>query len=154
MRPHRRPASMPNGADAVYRKILLGYDGSDASKKAFEAACGLAAKDGAELFVLSVCRPPDIADDVETEAVIENSRHYHRRMLAELKPALVKRKIKAHLEVGVGHPAEQIIYDADRHGVDLIVVGDRGRSKFARLLLGSVSKQVVQYAGRAVLVVR
>jgi nucleotide-binding universal stress UspA family protein len=38
--------------------------------------------------------------------------------------------------------------------VDLIVVGDRGRSKFAKLLLGSVSKQVVQYANRAVLVVR
>ena len=64
------------------------------------------------------------------------------------------KKIKAHLEVGVGHPAEQIIYDADRHDVDVIVVGHRGRSKFARLLLGSVSKQVVQYADRAVLVVR
>ena len=62
--------------------------------------------------------------------------------------------VKAHLEVAVGHPAEQIIYDADRHGVDLVVVGDRGRSKFARWLLGSVSKQVVQYAGRPVMVVR
>jgi nucleotide-binding universal stress UspA family protein len=54
----------------------------------------------------------------------------------------------------VGHPARQIIYHADRRKVDLIVVGDRGRSKFAKLLLGSVSKQVVQYANRAVLVVR
>ena len=138
----------------MYRKILIGYDGSDASKKAFETACDLAVKHDAELFVLTVARPPDIADDVETEAVIENSRRYHRGLLAELKPALTAKKIKAHLEVGVGHPAEQIIYDADRHDVDVIVVGHRGRSKFARLLLGSVSKQVVQYADRAVLVVR
>jgi len=138
----------------MYRKILLGYDGSESSKKAFETALDLAAKDGAELYVLTVCRPPEVADDVETEAVIESSRSYHRRMLAELKPAIAAKGIKAHLEVGVGHPAEQIIYDADRHGADLIVVGDRGRSKFARLLLGSVSKQVVQYAGRPVLVVR
>lgn len=138
----------------MYRKILLGYDGSEASKKAFETACNLAATHGAELYVLSVARPPEVADDVETEAVIENSRRYHRRLLAELKAAVASRGIKAHFEVGVGHPAEQIIYDADRHEVDLIVVGDRGRSKFARLLLGSVSKQVVQYAGRAVMVVR
>ncbi len=138
----------------MYRKILVGYDGSEASRKAFETACGLAAQHGAELFVLTVARPPDIGDDVESEAVIENSRRYHRRMLAEVKPLIAAKKIKAHLEVGVGHPAEQIIYDADRHDVDLIVVGHRGRSKFARLLLGSVSKQVVQYAARPVLVVR
>lgn len=138
----------------MYRRILLGYDGSEASKKAFVTACDLAATHGAELYVLSVARTPDVADDVETEAVIENSRRYHRGLLAELKPAVSARGIKAHFEVGVGHPAEQIIYDADRHAVDLIVVGSRGHSKFTRLLLGSVSKQVVQYAGRAVLVVR
>lgn len=138
----------------MYRRILVGYDGSEPSKKAFETACELAAQHGAELFVLSVARVPDVADDVETEAVIENSRRYHRRLLAELKPAVAGRGLKAHLEVGIGHPAEQIIYDADRHDVDLIVVGHRGRSAFARLLLGSVSKQVVQYAGRPVMVVR
>ncbi|OGA69822.1 MAG: hypothetical protein A3G83_16620 [Betaproteobacteria bacterium RIFCSPLOWO2_12_FULL_68_20] len=138
----------------MYRKILVGYDGSAAGRKAFEAALELAAKDGAELYVLSVVRPPEVGDDVETEAVIENSRQYHRRLLAELKPQVAAKGVKAHFEVGVGHPAEQIIYDADRHGVDLVVVGDRGRSKFVRLLLGSVSKQVVQYAGRPVLVVR
>ena len=96
----------------------------------------------------------EIGDDVETEAVIENSRRYHRGLLAELKPAITTKGVKAHFEVAVGHPAEQIIYDADRHGVDLVVVGDRGRSKITRWLLGSVSKQVVQYAGRPVLVAR
>jgi nucleotide-binding universal stress UspA family protein len=138
----------------VYRKILVGYDGSPSGKKAFETALELAATHGAELFVITVCRPPEIGDDVETEAVIENSRRYHRGLLAELKPAVTARRVKAHFDVAVGHPAEQIIYDADRQAVDLIVVGDRGRSKFARLLLGSVSKQVVQYAGRPVMVVR
>ena len=138
----------------MYRKILVGYDGSAAGRKAFETALELAERDGAELFVLSVARPPEVGDDVETEAVIENSRQYHRRMLAELKAAVASKGVKVHYEVAVGHPAEQLIYDADRHGVDLIVVGDRGRSKFARLLLGSTSKQVAEHAGRPVLVVR
>ena len=138
----------------MYTKILVGYDGSEAGKKAFETALELAAAHGADLYVLTVCRPPEIGDDVETEAVIENSRRHHRGLLAELKPAVSAKGVKAHFEVAVGHPAEQIIYGADRHGVDLIVVGDRGRSTFPRLLLGSVSKQVVQYADRPVMVVR
>ena len=35
----------------MYRKILVGYDGSASSRKAFETALELAKKDGAELFV-------------------------------------------------------------------------------------------------------
>jgi nucleotide-binding universal stress UspA family protein len=138
----------------MYRRILVGYDGSAAGRKAFDAALELAAKHGAELHVLSVARPSEVADDVETEAVIEHSRQYHRRLLAELKSSAAAKSVKTHYEVAVGHPAEQIIYHADQHQADLIVVGGRGRSKFARLLLGSVSKQVTEHAGRPVLVVR
>jgi len=138
----------------MYRKILVGYDGSQAGEKAFDRALELAKIHGAELYVLTVSRPPEIGDDVETEAVIENSREYHRKLLVPLRRKAEQAGVKGHFEVAVGHPAEQIIFDADKHQVDLIVVGDRGRSKFARLLLGSVSKTVVQYADRPVLVVR
>lgn len=138
----------------MYRKILVGYDGSDAGKKAFDGALDLAQKHGAELYVLTVSHPPDIGDDVETEAVIENSREHHRKLLVPLRRRTEQAGVKGHFNVAVGHPAEQIIFSADEHQVDLIVVGDRGRSKFARLLLGSVSKTVVQYAERPVLVVR
>lgn len=138
----------------MYRTIVVGYDGSTAARKAFDAALELAARDHAELHVVSVGRPSEIADDVETEAVIEHTRAYHRRLLADLKASAATKQVKTHYEVAVGHPAEQIIYYADRIGADLIVVGDRGRSNFARLLLGSVSKQVTEHAGRPVLVVR
>jgi nucleotide-binding universal stress UspA family protein len=138
----------------MYRRILVGYDGSKAARKAFDKALELAAGDKADLYVLTVVRPPEIVDDVEGEAVIENSRRYHARLLAPLRRPVAAKGVSGRFEVAVGHPAEQIIYHADRWKADLIVVGDRGRSKFVRLLLGSVSKQVVQYAGRAVLVVR
>ncbi len=138
----------------MYRKILVGYDGSKAGRKAFDTALNLAEKHGARLIVLSVARTLDIPDEVETEAVIENSRRHHHALLAELRPLVEARRVKASFKVSVGHPAEQIIYVADRHQVDLIVVGDRGRTKFAKLLLGSISKGVVQYANRPVMVVR
>jgi nucleotide-binding universal stress UspA family protein len=138
----------------MIRKILLGYDGSAQSQKALDAALDLAKQYKAELFILTVVQPPEFGDDVEAEAVIENSRVYHEKLLASTKPLVQESGVSTHYEVAVGHPAEQIVYYADRQDADLIVVGHRGRSKFARLLLGSVSKHVVQYAERQVLVVR
>lgn len=138
----------------MFRRILLGYDGSEAAKHACNVALDLAQKYGAELYVLSVARTPDIGDDVETEAVLENSRRFHRGLLGDLASVIAAKGIEAHLDVAVGHPAEQILYHADQNAADLIVIGHRGRSTFVRLLLGSVSKQVVQHANQPVLVMR
>ncbi len=138
----------------MIKRILLAYDGSEPAKKALDTALDLARKYEAELHVLTVAQPPDFGEDVETEAIIENSRNYHQRILAPVKHLVATSGVKAQFEVAVGHPAEQIIYHADRYKVDVIVLGHRGKSLFRRLLLGSVSKQVTQYADRTVLVVR
>ena len=42
---------------------------------------------------------------------------------------------------------------ADKHGVDLIVIGTHGRTGMTRLMIGSVAEKVVRHAGCAVLVV-
>jgi nucleotide-binding universal stress UspA family protein len=138
----------------MIKRILFAYDGSDPAKKALNTALDLAQKYQAGLYVVTVARPPDFGEDVETEAIIENSRSYHERILAPVKDLVAASGVNAVFEVAVGHPAEQIIYHADRCQADLIVLGHRGKSLFRRLLLGSVSKQVVQYAERTVLVVR
>jgi len=138
----------------MIKKILLAYDGSEPALKALDAALDLAQKYQAELYVITVAQPPDFSEDVETEAVIENSRSYHQRILKPVRHRVGASGVKAVYEVAVGHTAEQIIYHADRYQVDVIVLGHRGKSLFQRLLLGSVSKQVVQYADRTVMVVR
>jgi len=138
----------------MFQRILLAYDGSEPAQKAYGVATDLARKYGAELFVLTVARPPEFAEDVETEAIIENSRDYHERLLVPLRERAAKDGLRARFEVAIGHPAEQIIYRADSTQADLIVVGHRGKTLFQRLLLGSISKQVIQYANCPVLVVR
>lgn len=136
----------------MIRKLLIAYDGSDSSKAAFDFALDLAGKYGAELVVLAVARPPEFGEEVETEAVIEQSRRHYAHVLQPLKSRVGD--MKARFEVRVGHPAETIVLFAEDHGVDHIVVGHRGHGLFERWLLGSVARQVIAYAPCAVTVVR
>lgn len=138
----------------MIRRILLGYDGSDISAEAFAFALDLARKYGAELHVIAVARPPEYAEDVEAEAVIENSRRHYDKVLGVLRPKLAGEPIKSELHVVVGHPAEQIVRYAEGHGIDHIVVGHRGHTRFDRWLIGSVARQVIAYAHCAVTVLR
>jgi nucleotide-binding universal stress UspA family protein len=133
-------------------KLLVAFDGSDAARAAFDFALDMAGRYGAQLYVLSVARPPDIGEEVETEAIVESARRHFREAVKPLKAAAGD--IQAHFEVKVGHPAEQIVIYAEGHGIDHIVVGHRGHSLFERWLIGSVARRVIAYAPCAVTVVR
>ncbi len=67
---------------------------------------------------------------------------------------LVKPSFTAEPVCRFGVPADEIMKAAAKEHADLIVMGTRGRNAFGRILLGSVSTQVVQHAHCAVLVVR
>ena len=56
-------------------------------------------------------------------------------------------------DIAVGHPGEQIIHRAEVDGIDLIILGRRGRSMLSRMVLGSVSERVLRYAHCPVMVV-
>ncbi|MCL6593041.1 MAG: universal stress protein, partial [Alicyclobacillus sp.] len=53
-----------------------------------------------------------------------------------------------------GRPAKSICDYAERHNVDCIVMGSHGRGIWDRLVMGSVSREVVQRAQTSVLVVK
>ncbi|MHB1076124.1 universal stress protein [Thiobacillus sp.] len=136
----------------MIQKMLIAYDDSDSSRAAFNFALDLATRYGAELHVLTVARPPEFGEEVETGAVIEQSLRHHSQNLQPLKDMV--NGLTAHFEVKVGHPAEVIVLYAEDHGIDHIVVGHHGQGLFERWLIGSVARQVIAYAHCAVTVVR
>ena len=137
----------------MIKKILVGYDGSEPAARAFDFALDLGRRYGAALHILAVARPPEFGTEVETEAVIETSRHHFAHVLQPLKARLATESIESKFEVVVGHPAKQLLLYAERHGIDHIVVGHRGHSVFEHWLLGSVARQVIGHAPCAVTVV-
>jgi nucleotide-binding universal stress UspA family protein len=138
----------------MIRKILLGYDGSASADKALQFAQQLARTCNAELHVLSVARPPEFGEEVETRAVVENSRRHYEHVIRAARGKLLKEPVPACFEVVIGHPAEQLVRYAEAHDIDHIAVGHRGHTLFERWLIGSVARQVIAYAPCAVTVVR
>ncbi|MDR3368867.1 universal stress protein [Rhodoferax sp.] len=138
----------------MFKKILVAFDGSDPSAKAFDLALDLALKYSAALKVLAVVRPPEFGEEVETEAVVNNSRKHLQQALKPLRGKASHAAQNVEFDVLVGHPAERIVIQAEQWGADLIVIGHRGRGLAGRWLLGSVAKQVMHHATCAVLVAR
>ena len=136
------------------KHVLVAFDGSESAGRAFDFALALAAKFGAALSVLAVVRPPELPEDVETEALVETAREYYEKQFGPLQTRAEKNEVKAAFAVAVGHPAEQIVHYAEAQSVDHIVLGDRGKTFFRRWLIGSVSKQVMHYAHCTTTVVR
>lgn len=58
------------------------------------------------------------------------------------------------IEIVTGDPAEEIVRFAKIYNADLIVLGSRGLTGMKRILLGSVSSQIVEDAPCSVLVVK
>ena len=52
------------------------------------------------------------------------------------------------------HIGERIVASTDRSKPDLIVLGNRGRSRIARVLLGSVSQYVLRHSNQSIWIVR
>ncbi len=138
----------------MFSKVLIAYDGSKQSEKAYMLAIDMAAKYSAQMIVLSVARPPEPPVAVELEAVLESATKYYEERFKSLKNQAKSLGIEARFQVRVGHPAEQIVRLADEEEVDAIVMGHRGEGFLNRWLLGSVAKRVLSYANCTVVVVR
>jgi hypothetical protein len=136
---------VPRAAEIWQRRILLATDGSRHGEMAAEAAGQVAKIFGLPITVVSVLRPK--FDAVRrTEAQLEVDRVREALALAgiEVDSAVIE---------GV-EPAAVIVDFARQRGADLIVIGSHGRTGLGRLLLGSVSEQVIGRATCPVLVVK
>jgi nucleotide-binding universal stress UspA family protein len=138
-----------------YRRILVAIDGSPTSGRAVAEAARLAKADKGWLTILYV------ANTGAQDASAKFWENVKRAFLEEGQGVLKEAEAAAR-EMGVpvktrleeGYPSERIVEVAKAEETDLIVVGSRGRSKLAKMLLGSVASRVVATAHCPVLVVR
>lgn len=155
------PVLVVKGRREGLRTAVVAVDGSPSSHRAMSFVGSLPVDVHFEVELLSVVEPPLVATEAElpgaappleraTAVRQDEAERILRQFATDLKPDV---RTVRHQAL-VGRAGEEIVRAASAPGVDLVVVGARGRGAFARLLLGSVSEYVVHHAECPVLVVR
>jgi nucleotide-binding universal stress UspA family protein len=138
--------------------IVVGIDGSHHSTRALEWALKEAALERAPLTVLTVHAVPASpwtgnpvlmgGDAEDQEKMLQAAEELTRKVTSQLGESAPDSITVRALS---GYPSQTLI-DASKDA-DLVVVGSRGAGGFARLLVGSVTSQVVEHAHCPVVVV-
>lgn len=137
----------------MFQKLLLAVDGSEHAAQAVAVAADLAKKSEGEVVILHA-----------REFMLAKGGAYAMEDTSEAG-ALVDRVRDQLAEAGVpaqcrvvtspeGRAAQAILEAAEIEGADAIVMGSRGLSDLAGLLLGSVTHKVIQLSHCPVVVAR
>jgi nucleotide-binding universal stress UspA family protein len=138
--------------------ITVGVDGSSHSRRALEWAVREAGLRGAALTVLAVHEvasnywtgDPELypADQPAAEAIRQAAEDAVQKTVSQVgEPGPASVTVRAVS----GLPAQELVNASSE--ADLVVVGSRGGGGFSRLLLGSVSSELVSHAACPVVVV-
>jgi nucleotide-binding universal stress UspA family protein len=130
-------------------RILVGFDGSQASRRALLHAAELVGR-GGTLDVINVIGAQPVSARVDTLG--DGARRAQREALHEARALLGERDVRMTPRAAVGDPTSEIRAAAEESGAGVIVVG-RG-SGLRRLIDGSVSARLVRRAPCDVLIVR
>jgi nucleotide-binding universal stress UspA family protein len=140
----------------MFSKILVGLDGSEASRHALLQAIELAALTGGDVTALSVEEKlPAYAatvGELDEEKAFKNE--YFLKILAEARELAERQHVTFEGRIVAGHAADQLVRVARAGPHDLLVIGHAGHSRLHGLLLGSTADRVVEHAPCPVLVTR
>lgn len=145
---------MPQGQPFEGR-IVVGFDGSDASQRAVSWAAAEAALRGRSLTLVHAVMPPvatgglgvGLPPSLDLIEQLEEQAHAQLEEYAATIPG-----VSVDTSVAIGAPSAVLLEASE--SADMVVIGSRGRGGFAGLLLGSVSGQVSAHAECPVAVIR
>jgi nucleotide-binding universal stress UspA family protein len=132
----------------MFSRILVATDGSDTAWKALKYAVELAKQTGSMITAISVIdRTSFLIKSVPAVAtpthLIEPVEDYMRQAaeayLEKAESLCRKSDVKFRKVIRAGHPVDEIVKEAEKSKVDLIIMGSRGRGILRSAVLGSTT---------------
>jgi nucleotide-binding universal stress UspA family protein len=138
----------------VFNRILFAHDGSMLAERALVYLEHVARVEKAEVVVLHAYDLPEQYSATDGfEALRAQYESVAQEIVDDVVAYLQERGIAARGRAQSGDSARVILETAAQEDISLIVIGSRGPSSMADLVLGSVSLEVLHHAHCPVLVV-
>lgn len=138
------------------QRILVPYDGSDASKTALERA--LEENPDTEITVLNVLDSTNCAysgvQDSGAESLNDAQREEAEELFQQAKNHATDYDMTIQTAVQVGTPGEVIVEYTQENNIDHIIMGSHGRSGLSRIVVGSVAETVIRNSPLTVTIAR
>jgi nucleotide-binding universal stress UspA family protein len=140
------------------QKIVVGFDGSNHSKKAVKYVIDNFDR-GSTIYLVYVeemltplylSNPSLFIDD----SIIKKIREKTKKELKQQADMIKKKKFKVEYKYIEGYPPNQIINEAKRENANIIVVGSRGMGRWKGSVLGSVSQALTVISNIPLLIIK
>jgi nucleotide-binding universal stress UspA family protein len=138
------------------KKILVPLDGSKNSIRGLDMAIHIARQSHGTIIAITVKSVPGLYT-IHPMALLDfNSMAKVKKFLLDAKVRAAKKGIQLTVKALDGDPGYDIARFANnkRNGIDLVVIGARGRGSIKEIFLGSVSNYVLHKSKKPVLIVK
>ena len=143
----------------AFKNILVPYDGSAYSYRAFNKAVEIAKQHDSKLKVVACLDIANLGgwyiDKRINKDIMKKAKYLTEKLFSKLDNMAKKNSISVDFKIIESkNTVKSIISFAKSKNIDLIVMGSSGRGGFDKVLLGSVSNGIMQKAKCPVLIIK
>jgi len=136
------------------QKIMVAYDFSDYSKEALEFAVQLADELKSNLMIVNVINQREVdalrraemeGSGVSVDQFIKDNKKYRMESINEVVEKLSAKHLTIEVKIKIGVPFRELIQAVKDSGVDLVVMGRKGRSNLSGILFGTTAEKMFRH---------
>ncbi|MCX6676527.1 MAG: universal stress protein [Methanothrix sp.] len=145
----------------MIKKIMIAIDGSDTSKKAATIGIDIAHRANGSItavYIMETLRLAHLPGYATLpglkDKILELMQEEGQQATQFVEDQAQMMKVPCDKIIAQGNPSEELLRIARERGMDLLIMGNLGRTRMEKFLLGSVAEKVVLRSAIPVLLIK